>query len=100
MSNTLTLVELRASLRDLMPQLRREYNVESIALFGSYVRKENREGSDLDVLITFREPPSLLRFIALEQHLSEKLGVKVDLVMREALKPNIGKHILKEAVAI
>jgi hypothetical protein len=83
-----------------MPQLRKKYNVESIAIFGSYVRKENRENSDLDVLVTFREPPSLLRFISLEQHLSEMLGVKVDLVMRESLKPNIGKHILKEAVAI
>ena len=100
MSSSPTLAEIRVRLRDSMPRLAGEYNVESIALFGSYVRQENRKDSDLDVLVTFKEPPSLLRFIALEEHLSEMLGVKVDLVMRESLKPTIGKHILKEAVAI
>ncbi|MFO7966786.1 MAG: nucleotidyltransferase domain-containing protein [Archaeoglobaceae archaeon] len=46
--------------------------------------------SDLDVLVDFEEPVSLLEFVELERYLSELLGVKVDLVMRNALKPRIG----------
>ncbi len=69
-------------------------------VFGSYVRHEQRPDSDLDVLVTFREAPSLLKFIELENYLSGVLGVKIDLVMEDALKPHIGQHILNEAVAV
>jgi predicted nucleotidyltransferase len=64
------------------------------------VRGEAVGTSDLDVLVSFEEPISLLKFIALEEHLSECLGMKVDLVMKSALKPNIGKNILREVVIL
>lgn len=76
------------------------YGVESLAIFGSFVRGEQKEGSDLDVLVTFREDPSLLTFIRMENDLSDALGVKVDLVMKDALKPAIGQSILSEAVQV
>jgi uncharacterized protein len=62
-----------------------------------YVRAEQGRDSDLDILITYREIPSLLGFIALENYLSDQLGVKVDLVMKDSLKPKIGQRILREA---
>jgi predicted nucleotidyltransferase len=68
-----------------------------LELFGSYVRGEETAGSDLDLLVSFAETPTLFQFVALEQFLSDKLGVKVDLVMKEALKPRIGERILAEA---
>ena len=69
-------------------------------MFGSYVRAEQRNDSDLDVLVTFRDAPSLLTFIELENYLSDTLGIKVDLVMKDSLKPKIGEHILREAVPV
>jgi predicted nucleotidyltransferase len=72
--------------------------VESPEVFGSYVRGEQKAGSDLDVLVTFREAPSLLTFIGIENYLSDMLGVKVDLIMKDSLKPAIGKNVLREAL--
>lgn len=83
-----------------LPRLSLQYKIESLGLFGSYVRDEQHEGSDLDLLISFSEPPSLLKFIELENYLSSILHTKVDLVMKEALKPNIAKRILKEVVML
>ena len=91
---------LRDILRQQLPFLGRRYHVASLGLFGSYVRHENRPDSDLDVLVTFSETPSLLRLIELENHLSDLLGVKVDLVMREGLKPQIGRQVLAEVVPV
>jgi predicted nucleotidyltransferase len=64
------------------------------------VRGDERPASDLDVLVTFEESPGLLRFMELENYLSDLLGVMVDLVMRSALKPGIGERILEEAVPV
>jgi hypothetical protein len=80
--------------------LKNKYGVREIGVFGSYVRGEQKEGSDLDILVTF-EPDArmdLIRFVELEEYLSELLGVKVDLIMKSALKPRIGKRILREVI--
>ena len=90
---------LKALCRQL-PSLAERYGVETLEVFGSYVRDEQKADSDLDVLVTFHEGPSLLTFIAIENHLSDALGVKVDLVMKDSLKPAIGKVILKEAMPV
>lgn len=92
--------DYRAILRDHLPELKEQWHVRSLELFGSRVRNEARPDSDLDVLVTFDETPGLFRFIALENHLTDMLGVKVDLVMRSALKPRIGQRILAEAVPV
>ncbi len=62
------------------------YNPEMIGLFGSYSRNENKKGSDIDVLVKFKETLSLLQLIRIENELSKKLGIKVDLVTEGALK--------------
>ena len=90
------LTQIRARLRALMPLLRTQYKVQQLEIFGSYVRGEADEKSDLDLLVTFTETPTLFQFIALENFLSDTLGVKVDLVMKETLKPGIGAVILAE----
>ena len=87
-------------LRLELPRLRREYAVVSLGLFGSYVRGEQRKGSDLDVLVEFSKVPGMLRFLDLERDLSHLLGISVDLVQKEALKPSIGKRILDEVLSI
>ena len=102
MSNReLDLARARSILRIHLPVLRRQYGVRSLGIFGSYVRGDQRSESDLDLLVELDERPlTLLQFIALENYLSDLLGVKVDLVEKEALKPAIGDHILKEVVPI
>src|SRR2546430_2285175 len=87
-------------LREQLPSLAARYQVASLGLFGSYVRGTQRPGSDLDVLVTFHETPTLLRLIELENYLSDFLGVKVDLVLRDALKPRIGERVLREVVPV
>jgi hypothetical protein len=92
--------ELRNRLHQELPRLRQEYAVRSLGLFGSYVRGENRKGSDLDVLVEFIQVPGMLRFLDLERDLAAILGVSVDLVQKEALKPSIGKRILDEVLPV
>jgi len=83
-----------------MPHLRERYKVKSLGVFGSRVRGDQRTRSDLDVLIEFSEPPSFFEFLDLQDYLSDVSGIKVDLVMKSALKPTIGQHILREAVSL
>ena len=80
-----------------LPDLREHYGVRELWLFGSYLRGEQRKHSDLDVLVEFDRVPSLFEFVRLERHISELLKIKADLVMKSALKPAIGRHILEEA---
>lgn len=84
----------------LKAELKENFKVKTIGLFGSYVRGEQKNNSDLDILVDFYEPISLFRFIELEDFLSQWLGVKVDLVMRDTLKPRIKDSILNEAVYV
>jgi hypothetical protein len=79
-------------------ELKNRYGVKEIGIFGSYVRVEHSEKSDLDILVAFESDAKmdLIRFVELEEYLSDLLGVKVDLVMKSALKPRIGRRILKE----
>lgn len=88
------------TLREHLPEITRRFQVRSLGVFGSYVRHEEGPESDLDILVSFTEPPGLLTFLALENHLTDLLGIKVDLVMRDALKPTIGQKILSEVVPL
>ena len=87
-------------IRQHLPKLTQEYNISFLGIFGSYIRGEQKENSDLDILVEFSQEPDLLEFIGLKQELSEILGVEVDLVMKSALKPRIGKRILEEVVQV
>ena len=94
------LPRMRELLRQQLPLLSERYGVASRGVFGSYVRHEQQAGSDLDVLVSFRETPGLFRFIELENYLSDLLGVRVDLVMADALKPRIQRRVLAEVVPV
>jgi predicted nucleotidyltransferase len=74
--------------------------VRALWVFGSHVRGGQRMRSDLDLLVEFDDPPTFLEFVRLERQLSQLLGVKVDLVMKSALKPAIGRRILEEIVSV
>jgi Predicted nucleotidyltransferases len=79
----------------------KEYDPLKVGIFGSFARGDNKKGSDIDILVEFKESPSLLTLIKLENDLSEILGVKVDLVTTGALKnKRIKKSIKKDLINI
>jgi uncharacterized protein len=94
------LVDFTRILRQHLPELSKKYNISYLGIFGSYVRGEQKEDSDLDILVEFSKAPDLFEFIGLKQDLSDILEVNVDLVMKSALKPRIGKRILEEVVQV
>lgn len=100
MKENSSLSEILKLLRNETPKLADRYRLRSLGVFGSYVRTTQDVKSDLDLLVTFHEPPGLLKFIELENHLTDLLGVKVDLVMQDALKPRIGKRVMREVVPV
>jgi predicted nucleotidyltransferase len=89
-----------SKLRQNLPEIRERYGVRSLGIFGSYVRGQQRKRSDLDLLVEFDVAPTLFGYLDLQEHLSDLLGVKVDLVMKKALKPAIGERILAEVIAV
>jgi len=94
----ISLEEIKKVLSEHKGELRERFKVKEIGIFGSFVRGEQGKRSDIDILVEFEEPPSLFEFMDLEDYLSKLLGLKVDLVTREALKPRIGERILREVI--
>jgi hypothetical protein len=94
------LEEIKNEIRKCMPILKDKYKVKTIGVFGSYIRGEQGKESDIDILVEFYETIDLFTFVELENFLSETLGTKVDLVMKDTLKPRIKDNILREAVTV
>jgi predicted nucleotidyltransferase len=94
------LEQLIAALRAEKADAVERYGVHSLGVFGSYVRGEAKPNSDLDVLVEYSTPPTLFEYIRLQNELSDRLGVKVDLVMKSALKPVLGARILEEVIYV
>ena len=96
----ITIDEAKKILQQHKLILRERFRVESIGVFGSFTRGEQKEGSDLDLLVEFSHPVGFFTFLELEEYLVNKLGVGVDLVTKNALKPGIGAVILREVQPI
>lgn len=94
-----TLDEIKNILAQHKKELADRYKVKEIGIFGSYIRGEQEEKSDLDILVEFEEPIGL-EFIELAEFLESILGVKVDLVSKGAVKPNRWKYIEEELVYV
>jgi uncharacterized protein len=93
----MTVQDVVNRLRESRPEWER-YGVGALFVFGSVVRGEAREDSDIDLLVEFTRPVGLFDFIDLQQRLGSLLGRHVDLVTRAALKPQMRDRVLKEAV--
>jgi predicted nucleotidyltransferase len=95
-----TLDDIIGQLRRMQPDLRRRYPIREMGVFRSYVHGQQTEASDLDVLVDLGEGIGLLELAGLQQDLGDALGVKVDLVMKDALKRRIGRRIMSEVVTL
>jgi predicted nucleotidyltransferase len=87
--------------KNLIINYLKEFSPTKVGIFGSFARGENKEGSDIDILVEFKETPSLLKLIKIENDLSEILGIKVDLVTKGAVKnKRVKKSINKDLISI
>lgn len=84
------------TLREMLPELKNKYKISSLEIFGSALRDDFSDQSDIDILVKFDEPPTLLKFLELENYLSDLLSMRIDLVMRDSLKPGLKEQILSE----
>ena len=87
-------------LQDHKEAMRQRFGVRHLSLFGSTVRDEAREKSDIDVLVEFDDPATSDRYFGLQFYLENLLGCPVDLVTDKALRPELRPHIEKEAVRV
>ncbi len=97
-----TLSEIRQILSASKPYLASRYGVVELGVFGSYVRGEQRDDSDLDILIELQRPPKigLIGLVELQEYLSNLVGVPVDIAIRSNLRKRIGQRILNEVIPV
>jgi len=89
---------IKKKLERLKPLLKEGFKVTKIGIFGSWIREENKETSDLDILVEFEEPVSLLGVVKLENYLSERLDMKVDLIPQKDVREELKERIFKEVI--
>jgi len=94
--------QIQKCLEALKPVLTERFQVETIGVFGSYSRGEQSKKSDVDILVELTKDAhmGLLKFVDLEIFLTEQLEIKVDLVMKDGIKPSLRDRILNEVVYV
>ena len=92
--------DLLAKLRQLKPRAAASYKARELGLFGSFVRGEHDNDSDIDVLVEFEEGADLFDLMGLALYLEEELQRKVDVVPKRALREELRESVLREVVAV
>lgn len=97
----MTLDGIKEALKRRYDYLKKRFGVKEIGIFGSYVRKEQEESSDIDILVEFKDGYRTFdNYMDLKFYLEELLGLRVDLVSKDALKPRLRPYILEEIVYV
>lgn len=94
--------EIKHILQQEKPYLLKRYGIKEIGIFGSYVRNQQKQGSDVDILIDFAGKPKIDLFdlVNLEYYLTDLLDLKVNVAIKSSLKKRIGQRILEEVEII
>jgi len=87
-------------LREKILPILKKWGVSKASIFGSYVRGEAGEDSDVDILVEIDDELSLLDFIGLKLEIEDAIGKRVDLVEFSTIKPTFKDRILREQVAL
>jgi uncharacterized protein len=95
-----TLEQIKAFLSGNKEELRSKYKVTEIGIFGSFIRGEQRESSDIDVLVDFEEGADLFNLVGLALYLEERFHHKVDVIPKRALREEIKRNVLSEVVSL
>ena len=92
--------DISTRLAQLKSQLKQEYPISELGIFGSYARGEQQSDSDLDVLVAFEGPVTLFDLVRLENELTDELGIDVDLVTKDSLHPRIESRVTDDLVVV
>ena len=93
-------MDLALSDKERIIEICRKNDISYCALFGSYARQEAQETSDVDLLIRFSKPKSLLGHISISHQLQDALGKEIDLVTENELSPHIRENVLRDLQVI
>ncbi|GAB6072659.1 nucleotidyltransferase family protein [Venenivibrio stagnispumantis] len=97
----MNLQEIKQTLKERMPEIKEKYGVKNLYIFGSYVRGEQTPKSDIDILVEFEKGKKSFRnYMGLKFYLEDLFGLKVDLVIKEAVRKELKRHIYSEAVNV
>jgi uncharacterized protein len=92
------LEEIKEVIRQRRAELKSQFHVEKIGVFGSYARGDQKKRSDIDFLVTFDETIGLFTLSGLYIYLQEQLGRKVDVIPFNSLRPELRKYVLKDLI--
>jgi predicted nucleotidyltransferase len=95
-----TLQEIKQVLSQQKSLLEERYRITQVGIFGSYARGEQTETSDVDLLVDYHQAPTLFQLVELRSYLSDLMGLNVDLVTKNGLKPRIRERVLSEVVNV
>ena len=98
--SVINLEKIVSTIRDLKEEIEKKYRADIVGIFGSVVKGEQREGSDIDVLVEFHEDATLFDFARLSLFLQEELGVDVDVVPRDTIREELRGTIMSEVINV
>ena|SRR3989304_663534 len=90
--------EILRTLEQLKKEIKTRFKVKEIGVFGSVIRKEQRETSDIDILVDFEDGADIFDLVGLALFLEERFNQKVDVVPKEDLRKELRESVLKEVV--
>jgi predicted nucleotidyltransferase len=93
-----SLEEIKGLIEQYRPELKRQFHVEKIGVFGSYARGDEKKKSDVDFLVTFDEDISLFDHVDLTLYLKDLMGRKVDVIQHDNLRPELREYVLKDLI--
>ena len=93
-----TLDEIKKLIGQYRQELKEKFKVKEIGIFGSTIRGEQRQTSDIDLLVDFKDEADLFDLMGLDLFLEEKLNQRVDVVPKRAIREEIKDRVLKEVV--
>lgn len=94
------LVEIQAILSQVKSLIQEKYHISELGIFGDYVKGEVNENSQVNILIDYQEPPSLLDLVDMEYYLSDLLKLKADVISKNGLKGKRKEKILSEVIYV
>ena len=93
--------EIKNRLAEQRTEIRKTFHVKKIGVFGSFVRDKQTRRSDVDILVEFKKGhKDFFNYMRLKYYLEASLGRRVDLVIKEAVKPRLKERIFKEVVYV
>ena len=93
--------EVKGRLAEQRAEIRKTFHVKKIGIFGSFVRDKQTRRSDVDILVEFEKGhKDFFNYLRLKYYLEASLGRKVDLVIKEAVKPRLKERIFNEVVYV